>query len=161
MEWDKLKSLVYEEDGSLRDFVIYNFSENYWKIFIEYINITYKIEWAYMYEDLKTTKIKNKIDFNEINYIWNNPDCNRWSPAEFYINNIPIKVHFFENDILECSFWPDFIKNYDDHVFIIEFLKSISKLLNKEIYLYPELPVHDIKDWYFLKINKNYIEYKI
>ena len=161
MEWKKIKSIIYEEDGSLRDIVMYNISETHWQKYIEFINKNFKIEWEYMHEDLKTVETRNYIDFNEINYIWNNPDCNRWSPAEIYLKNIPIKVHFFDKDIFECSFWPYYIQAFDDHNLIIEHLKLISKLLDNDVYLYPEFSFHNINDGYYLKVNNDNIEYKI
>ena len=45
---------------------------------------------------------------------------------------------FFSIDEIENDFFPEEVKTIEQHNLIIEYLKSISKILNKEVILTPE-----------------------
>jgi len=64
VKWETLKSNFYFRDGALRDIIIYDFSIEYWKKWIEFINQNYLLEWWHIYNGRNNEKI-DKVDFEK------------------------------------------------------------------------------------------------
>ena len=137
--WEKIKEEIYFIDGSLRDIYVNNITENEWELWVNYVNKNFKTDW----------NNKNEIDFEIIKNNWkeNMPQYT----AKIFIENIQINNHFFgdfENDIDPAE-----IKNIYDHNCIIKYMKDISEILNKTVYLSEENWRND----YLIKIYKEKI----
>jgi len=159
IEWETLKSDIYFIDGSVRDIVIHDFSEEYWHKWINFVNDNYSIEWWCVYDGKNNKKI-NKINFDKVKYFWDHPEEGYLpGPATVYFNDFSIAVHFFDAEFFECSFWPGEIKTESDHNCIIKFMSDISYLLDKEVYFYFEGAYININA-YNLKLYKEVIEYQ-
>ena len=137
--WEKIKEEIYFIDGSLRDIYVNNITENEWELWVNYVNKNYKIDW----------NNKKKIDFEIIKNNWK--EIMPQYTAKMFIENIQINNHFFgdfENDIDPAE-----IKNIYDHNCIIKYMKDISEILNKTVYLSEENWRND----YLIKIYKEKI----
>jgi hypothetical protein len=141
--WDKIKTNIYFIDGSLRDIYVNNITENDWEKWVNYVNKNYIINW----------NGKNKIDYKTIKNNWSNNIQSE--TANIFIEKIQINNHFFmefENDID-----PKEICGEYDHNNIINYMKNISKIMNKEIYL----SVENYRKTYLIKIYNEEIVYNI
>jgi hypothetical protein len=139
-DWEKIKKNIYFLDGSLRDIYINNITKIEWKKWINHVNKNYKINWI---------NNKNKIDFEIVKNNWEKDGAS--DTAIIFIENVQVKCHFFcdfENDID-----PNEIKSIYDHNCIINYMKDISKVLDKVIYLSAE----NARDNYLIKIYKDEI----
>ena len=119
--WEKIKEEIYFIDGSWRDIYVKDITENEWELWVNYVNKNYKIDW----------NNKNEIDFEIIKNNWeaNIPQYD----AKIFIENIQINNHFFDD--FENDIDPSEIKNIYDHNCIIKYMKDISEILNKAVYL--------------------------
>ena len=135
MIWGKIKKEIYYSDGSLRDIYVLDTNADNWSEWISYINENYKVRFTYF--DSEGNKIlKEKIIFEELLKYWKSFEYSL--DAEFVINEIIFKCYFFSEDEIEIDFWPSEVNSLEQHNSIIEYMKSISKLLKKEIILTPE-----------------------
>lgn len=148
MNWQKLKEKIYYWDGSWRDIYIKEFDRNDWAKWIDFVNKGYKIDWI----NLKTSKGQSKIDFDVICDYWNRKD-DLLSTAKIYINKIQINTHFFSEEEFESDIDPREFNSLEDHNNLINYLKDISKLLNREIILTPE----NFRDVVLLTVNNGKI----
>ena len=156
MNWETIKSKIYLYEGQLKEIVVYNTSEEYWKKWIEYVNDNYKLEWNY-YDEMKF----NKIDFNRIKYFWDHPEKCYQTSCIFYIDNIQIGECFWEPNTLVNFFWPYDIITENNHNKIIEYMKNVSKIMENDIFLNDENQSRNQLFCYQMKINNNIIEYNI
>jgi hypothetical protein len=159
MNWELLKSDFYFRDGALRNIVVFDFSQKCWQKWIKFANENYKLEWWHIYNG-KDNEIIVKINFEQIKYMWDNPDSERRGPVSMYFDELRLNVHFFEEDFFECDFWPEDIKSENDHNNIIRFMTDISYLLDKEVFLYVEGFYKIGLNAYEIKIYKDTIEHQ-
>ena len=141
--WNKIKKEIYFVDGSLRDIFVNNITETEWEKWINYVNENYKINWNGL----------NKIDYKKIKE--NRTKNIQSETANIFIGKIQLNNHFFcdfENDID-----PKEINTEHDHNNIIKYMKNISEIFYKEVYLTEE----NCSDNYLIKIYKEIIEYNI
>ena len=135
MIWEKIKTDIYYSDGSLRDIYVLDSTIEDWKKWIDFINENYQVKFEY-FDNQGNKKIESKINFDEVSKYWNNYE-NPIS-AEFLVGEVLLKCYFFSIDEIENDFFPEEVKTIEQHNLIIEYLKSISKILNKEVILTPE-----------------------
>ncbi|MDR2197718.1 MAG: hypothetical protein LBO07_07155 [Coriobacteriales bacterium] len=141
--WDVIKANTYFVDGSLRDIFVNDITEDEWGKWVDFINAAYEIDW----DD------KDKVDYEVIKARWKKHE----SPgtAKLFIGNIQINTHFFgdfENDID-----PREVNTEYDHACILDYMKSVSELLGKEVYLSEE----NTKNDYLVKVHRGEIEYNL
>ena len=134
MDWLKIKERVYFEDGSLRDIYIKNVSENDWRIWVELINERYDVSFR-IYEGEVTTP---KIEFHRLLQFWNG-DLDSGAMASFFVGRTLVNAFFFSNDEFDNDITPTEFLSIEDHNALMDYLKSISTLLNKRVILTPEM----------------------
>jgi hypothetical protein len=136
MNWDYLKDNIYFLDGSLRDIYVLNSSREDWEKWIDFVNKTFEVRFTYcdINGDLKSN---NQIISKYIFDYWDNVSEFVVS-ATIMIGEIILKCHFFSEEEIENDITPSDIKSLEQHNQIIDYLKSISKLLNKEVILTTE-----------------------
>ena len=135
MIWEKIKTDIYYSDGSLRDIYVLDSTIEDWKKWIDFINENHQVKFEY-FDNQGNKKIESKINFYEVSKYWNNYENS--ISAEFLVGEVLLKCCFFSIDEIENDFFPEEVKTIEQHNLIIEYLKSISKILNKEVILTPE-----------------------
>ena len=130
MIWEKIKTDIYYSDGSLRDIYVLDSTIEDWKKWIGFINENYQVKFKY-FDNQGNKKIESKINFDEVSKYWNNYENS--ISAEFLVGEVLLKCYFFSIDEIENDFFPEEVKTIEQHNLIIEYLKSISKILNKEV----------------------------
>ena len=156
MNWETIKSNIYYDIGMVKEIIIVGIFEEFWDKWTKYINENFKLEW-YFSDEI----IKNKIELDRIKYFWNNPEHNYQTFGNFYINDIEIKMFFWDPDIMVNCFWPSDIKKEVDHKNILEYMLHLSKFTKNDICLIDETNNY-CKDCNFLiKANNGLIDYNI
>ena len=135
MIWEKIKTDIYYSDGSLRDIYVLDSTIEDWKKWIGFINENYQVKFKY-FDNQGNKKIESKINFDEVSKYWNNYENS--ISAEFLVGEVLLKCYFFSINEIENDIFPEEVKTIEQHNLIIEYLKSISKILNKEVILSPE-----------------------
>ena len=133
MNWEKLKDKIYYRDGSLRDIYVLktNMEDN--KKWADFVNEHHIVKW---FNGLTQTD-EAKIDFEVIKgYLKRDHDL--CSSASVFIDKIQINNHFFIDTEIENDISPKEINSLQDHERIINYMISISKVLDKPIILTPE-----------------------
>lgn len=133
MDWEILKNRIYTWDGSWRDIYVRESSVNDWKKWVELVNKNYRIEW----HNGKTKRDETQIDFNVIKEYWNGNSA-LISTANVFIDNIQINAHFFDNSEIENDIDPREFKSIEDHHKLIEYLKIVSMICGKPVFVTPE-----------------------
>ena len=134
MNWNQLKNKIYVWDGGWLDIYVHSTCSNDWKIWSDYVNQNFKIDWY----NGKSERDEFKIDFSVIEEYWNG-NHELCSTAKVFIDeNIQVNAHFFDDEEIENDIDPREFKNIDDHNKLIEFLKGLSKKLEKEVTVTPE-----------------------
>jgi hypothetical protein len=132
MNWIDLKNKIYYEDGSLRDLYVSNTNSTDWKKWTVYVNHRYKIHWF----NTKTNGNQSEIDFAIVEEQWN--VSAHMNLAKIYIDNLQINAHFFVDNEIENNIDPKELNSVDDHDKLLNYMKDISILLEKEVILTPE-----------------------
>lgn len=133
MDWQELKDKIYYGDGSLRDIYIHNTTKKDWQLWADFVNTTYKTSF-HIYE---TEVRENKVDLSKIFDYWNGVHeyC---STATVYVDNIQVNAHFFTEEEIENDIAPSQINSIADHNKLLDYMKNLSKILNKPVTLTPE-----------------------
>lgn len=150
MNWTNLKDKIYYWDGSWRDIYVLQTNRDDWKIWVDYVNKNYRIEWF----NGKADKDENQIDFSVIEGFWSG-DHDLCSSAKVFIDKIQINAHFFDDSEMENDIDPREFNSIDDHNKLIKYMSDISILLDKEVILTPE----NENETVLLKVIKDNIEF--
>lgn len=150
MNWRELKDKIYYWDGSWRDIYVLQTNRVDWKIWVDYVNKNYRIDWF----KSKADKDENQIDFSVIEEFWSG-DEDLCSTARVLIDKIQINAHFFDDNEMENDIDPREFNSIDDHNKLIKYMSDISILLDKEIILTPENEHETV----LLKVIKDNIEF--
>ena len=152
-QWENHK-WIFEPDGSLLDIYVRDANLNDWLTLIDFLNDNYKLKFV----PTSTQQTENKIDKDYIRKMLldNTGELERRT-VSIYTNDLVLNCHFFLQDQIEFDANPKEFKGQENFKTIIVFMKSISKLLNKEIILtgenridFPLITVNTQTD--FLKI---------
>jgi hypothetical protein len=150
MNWTDLKDKIYYWDGSWLDIYVLQTNRVDWKIWVDYVNKNYRIDWF----NGKADKDENQIDFSVIEEFWGG-DQDLCSSAKVFIDKIQINAHFFDESEIENDIDPREFNSIDDHNKLIKYMSEISILLDKEIILTPENEHETV----LLKVIKDNIEF--
>jgi hypothetical protein len=134
MEWQELRNKIYFQDGSLRDIYIQDTTQNDWKLWTEFVNAQYKVSFT-IYEGDITTE---KIDFDKVLEFWSG-SLDSSIAATVFVGDILVKSYFFCEEEIENDITPKEVTSVDDHNRLIDYLKGVSKALNKRVILTPEM----------------------
>lgn len=133
MDWQSLKGKTFYWDGSWRDIYVPNTTKEDWRIWVDYVNENYKIDWF----NGKENANQNKIDFTVILEYWNG-NLDLCSTAKVFIDNIQINAHFFDDTEFENDIDPREFNSIQDHNKLTKYLTDLSRLFGKEVMLTPE-----------------------
>lgn len=133
MNWEYLKENIYFSDGSLRDIYVLNTSRVDWENWIEFVNKNYTIEFNYFDSDGKFTSSKTIITEK----VFKNWDgiSDLMVDATLNIGGILVKCYFFSENEIENDITPVEVKTLEHHHQLMDYLLSVSKILDKEVIL--------------------------
>ena len=75
MKWNDLKEKIYRYNGLWKNVVVFDTTEDDWKIWFNFINENYK------------TTTYSKIEFKTIKHFWKNPEKNNFPLLPVNVNN--------------------------------------------------------------------------
>jgi len=150
MNWTDLKDKIYYCDGSWRDIYVLQTTGADWKIWVDFVNKNYRIDWF----NGKADKYENQIDFKVIEEFWSG-DHDLCSTAKVFIDKIQINSHFLDKTEIENDIDPREFNSIDEHDKLIKYMSDLSILLDKEVILTPENEHETI----LLKVSKHNIEF--
>ena len=133
MNWEYLKDNIYFSDGSLRDIYVLNTSRIDWENFIDFVNKNYKIEFNYFEKNGEFFSSK-KIISEKVFERWDGIN-DLVVDATLNISGILIKCYFFSEDEIENDITPLEVKTLEHHHQLMDYLSSVSKILDKEVIL--------------------------
>ncbi len=133
MDWTLLKENIYYRDGSLRDILIHDTTKEDWRKWVDFVNGHYKLEW---YNGLQDQTF-NHIDFDVVlEYFKDYPDFSIM--ASISLDKLKVHTYFFTQEEIENDIAPKEFTSLEDHNRLMDYLVSISRLLNKKVILTPE-----------------------
>lgn len=131
MEWQYLKNKLYFVDGSLRDIYVKDVSREDWEKWINFVNENYEVEFNYF--DVSKILIRsNKIIPLMVYKYWDG-SIDTTLNATVKVGDISFKCYFFYEGEIENDISPDEVNNIENHNDIVNYLKAIAFILNKEI----------------------------
>ncbi|MEL7146389.1 MAG: hypothetical protein AAFO69_08480 [Bacteroidota bacterium] len=133
VDWTYLQEHVYFCDGSWRDIYVQNASAEDWRIWVDFVNERYRIDWY----NGKSDKDEEQIDFDIILQFWQG-DPSLCSTARVFVEHIQINAHFFTSDEIENDIDPREFKCIEDHQKLMDYLTAISTLLQRPVVVTPE-----------------------
>ena len=110
------------------------------------MNKKYQVEFWDAKTDLKT----DKIDFTIVKEYWDSNGEREVVGATIKLGSINVKCHFFDDSEIENDIDPIELKSQEDHGKLIDYLKDISVLLDKEVIVADE----NVKNSVLLRIKK-------
>ena len=134
MDWTKLKTLVYFEDGSLRDIYVRRMTVDNWQRWIEHTNSNCIVQFM-----LNAAYRGHEIDFTAVSKYWRQPGS-EFPSANLTIGNLVLQVYFGDESELELDLSPKDVTTIDDHRTLMDYLISVSNLLQKNVELTMENP---------------------
>jgi hypothetical protein len=152
MNWAEIKKGLYTFNGLYKDIVVFDTTEEDWYKYIEYINEKYEIF---------TWDKNNKMEYERVKYFWGKNVSNYILVFLVYINKMPIQAVINRADIIENTFHPKLIETEDDHRKILEYMRNISKILNKEVILAEEKFEGKRIEGNYVKIYRDATNYKL
>lgn len=130
MNWQELKEQIYFEDGSFRDICAFNLTLDDWKKWCEFVNYNYEIEFI----DKETDRKQSSIIFSEVEDFWQGK-TETVKLATIKLGEINVNCHFFAVDEFENDITPSEIKSLEEHKILVDYLKNLSKLFSRQIFL--------------------------
>lgn len=132
---------IFEKDGALRDIYVQNARIVDWENVVDLLNSEYKLTFG-VYKD----NLTDKIDFGYVKTMFADETGElETKSATIDLNGIVVKCFFFLENQIEFDINPTEIKTELDFNKIIDFMKSISSKLEKQITLcgenQPEFPL--------------------
>lgn len=132
---------IFEKDGALRDIYVQNATILDWEKVVDLLNSEYKLTFG-VYKD----NLTDKIDFGYMKTMFADETGElETKSATIDLSGIVVKCFFFLENQIEFDINPTEIKTELDFNKIIDFMKSISSKLEKQITLcgenQPEFPL--------------------
>ncbi|RKF05090.1 hypothetical protein C8N26_0490 [Tenacibaculum lutimaris] len=149
INWELLKSKVYDWDGSWRDIYILNTNVYDWEKLIVFLNQHCKLAWY----NIDTDKNDCKIDLSQIKNGWNSGE-GLLSVAKIFIKDkIQINLHFFTPEEIEFDIDPREFNSIEDHNELMKLLIDISLNVGKQLIITAE----NHSDYSLITVDKNKI----
>ncbi|GHO54690.1 hypothetical protein KSB_31650 [Ktedonobacter robiniae] len=146
----ELSQIVFENDGSLRDIFVLNTSEQDWQIMLNFLRQS-----SYPFEFTIDGTPQELPD--SVKTIF---DLRQEHSTQLCIDRqeLVINSFFFTEEEIDFDIHPRDINTGDKVERLLEFMRTISKLLNKEIILTPQMS--ETNPWYrFNPVTENEIWY--
>lgn len=133
-DWENIK-WIFEKDGSLRDIYVQNVEISDWEKLIELLNSKYKISYGN-----EEKNCSNQIDLDYVKKMFADETGKlEMKFGRIDLNGILIVCHFILEEQIEFDICPTEINSIHELNLILEFMKSVSKKLNKKITLCGEM----------------------
>lgn len=121
---------IFYCDGSYRDIYVRHVTKDDWRNFIDFVKIEWPIQF---YEDgIKVDYYNLKVD--QIFSLTNNHAI----LMIIYLNTLSVNCNFFSVEEIELDIDPREVLNIEVYNWVIDFIKKLSRALNKEVRLTPE-----------------------
>ncbi|TXK71844.1 hypothetical protein [Mesonia sp. HuA40] len=138
--WNNIE-WIFKKDGALRDIYVQNATISDWKKVVGLLNSEYKLTFG-IYEE----NLTDKIDFEFVKTMFADETGElETKSATIDLSGIIVKCYFFLEEQIEFDINPTEIKTELEFIEIINFMKSISSKLEKQITLcgenQPEFPL--------------------
>lgn len=121
---------MYEVDGSWRDIYVLNASRADWKIWADFVNTNYRVKFT----DGDGVQ-HSQIDFAVVESYWDGNGQANMLTATFFVGEIDIKCHFFDEQEIENDLDPRKIDSGSAHLQLMDFLTRLSQALEREVVL--------------------------
>lgn len=155
MEWANIKDKVYYTDnGYFRRIISYNLTLEDWENWINFVNTNYKVVFK-SYQSQETT---DKISLSDIKSYWEGKEQDGFM-ASIYLENVQINCFFNGSDDLDNDIDATEVNKIEQHYIILEYMKDISKCLNKKIFLEKDYYEEDLK--ILIEVDKHGIIYPV
>jgi hypothetical protein len=132
---------IFEKDGALRDIYVQNSTISDWKNVVDLLNSKYELTFGVDQENLEP-----KIDFEFVKTMFADETGElETKSATIDLSGITTKCYFFLEDQIEFDINPTDIKSESELNEILDFMKSVSAKLEKQVTLcgenQPEFPL--------------------
>ncbi len=133
MDWNTLREKIYYLDGSFRDIYVLNTTRKDWEEWIDMVNNNYCVK--FYTEEME--EVKNAIDKSLVFDFWDKKTVlsNRVS---IFLDSIVINCFFACEQEIDNDIIPKEINTIDDHDKLMNYLKNVSKTLDKQVVMTPE-----------------------
>ncbi len=128
--WHELKEKIYFEDGSLRDIYVFDINIDDWENWADFVNQNYEVEFECGETQVKTSS----INFSIVKNAWFDQTQSR-SGLTIKIGRLNINCHFFSSEEFENDILPKEFKSLEDHELLMDYLKELSRIFNKKVFL--------------------------
>jgi len=138
--WNNIK-WIFEQDGALRDIYVQNAQISDWEKVVDLLNSEFKLSFGIDHDNLT-----DKIDFEFIKTMFAGETGElETKSSTIDLSGIIAKCYFFLEDQIEFDINPTDIKSELELSIILDFMKSISSKLEKQVTLcgenQPEFPL--------------------
>ena len=133
VSWEELQQYVYYGDGSWRDIYVLDASREDWKLWADFVNANYQVEF-FDGDDSG----QSQIDFVKAEAYWDSHGQANTPTAYFFVGELVINCHFFRDDEVENDLDPSKITSYAVHQQLMNYLTRLSQALGKEVVLTPD-----------------------
>ena len=134
MEWNEIKDKIYRWDGSWRDIYILGTTIDDWRLWINFVNRAEKIRWVNPLSSINEAQIQFEVIAPYLQL-----EQFSGSTVSFWIApTIQVNSHFFEVGKIENDIDPREVCSVNDHIAVINYMKSVYYLLGKEVILTDE-----------------------
>lgn len=132
INWNYLKLNIYNRnDSEFRNICAYDMDINLWKNLIIHLNESYnKIE----FKSYKTGITTDKIYYDDILKFWQGIDIDGFQ-CSILIGDIHFNCYFNKMELLEFDIDVFEFNHLEQHNITLNFMKGISKVINKDIFL--------------------------
>ncbi|WP_210516636.1 hypothetical protein [Hymenobacter terricola] len=113
VSWEQLQQYVYEADGSWRDIYVLDASRADWKIRADFVNANYRVTFV-TFTDGDAVRL-SQIDFATAESYWDGHGQANMPMATFFVEEMPIRCHFFRDDEVENDIDPRNINSFAVH----------------------------------------------
>jgi len=154
MDFQKLKNTIYSCSG-LRDIYVENIDITDWRKWIEFVNKNYEVDFLYGINSIEKN-IENKINENLVFDFWNGEN-ELFLKAIIKVGTVNVYCNFFDENEIENDVSPHEITTIEDHNLLIEYLKSVSKILNKRALVCQEN--YSDKKIILIEVDNDFVKY--
>ncbi|TGD82493.1 hypothetical protein [Hymenobacter wooponensis] len=133
LDWKDVKKYIYSPNGSLPDTYVLDTTRADWETWTNFVNATYRVIFRDAYE-----QEHEKIDFAAVLQCWDKNETDGWPFASVFVGNIQVNCFFLAEDAIDGDIDTKQFEQANDHLGLMEYLTSLSKLLKKRVVLVEE-----------------------
>ncbi|QIX60391.1 hypothetical protein HER32_03980 [Hymenobacter sp. BT18] len=133
LSWEEVKKYIYTPNGSLPDTYVLDTNRGDWERWVNFVNATYKVMFRDAYE-----QEHDKIDLAAVLQCWDDNQLNGWPFASISVGDVKVNCFFRGEDEIDGDIDPREFKQPEDHLQLMRYLSSVSKLLGKQVVMVEE-----------------------